>query len=91
MICLGVVIAVIKIAQQFELEFVGVAFDRLQPRVHLARGREVGAFAQFLDHRQHRFGGLIEQFEMLLETVPVKSSGQIRMRSPIFSTVFGIL
>ena len=42
---LGRVIPVVKIAQQFELELVGVTFDGLQPRIHFAGSPNVGAFA----------------------------------------------
>ena len=70
MICLGVVIAVVKIAQQLELQIVRVAFDHLQSCIHLARGRDIGAFAQCFHHREHGFRGLIEQFD-LFETAAV--------------------
>ena len=69
---LRVVIAVVEIVEQLELEFVGVAFDGLQARVHLTGAGDVGAFAQFFHHREHRFGGLVEQLEMLLETAAVQ-------------------
>src|SRR5206468_2141946 len=39
------VIALIKIAQQIELEFVSLALNRLELCIHLARGRRVRAFA----------------------------------------------
>ena len=37
--------AVEKIVQHIELEFVGVAFDRLQVCIHLTGLRDIGAFA----------------------------------------------
>ena len=42
---LGVVVAVVKIAQQIELEFVRVAFDGLKVVIHIAHGRNVGSLA----------------------------------------------
>ena len=69
---LGVVIAVKQIAQQFELQLIRVAFDRLQPRIFLAGGRDISAFAQCLHHRQDGLRSLVEQFQMLLETAAVE-------------------
>src|SRR3954463_5543656 len=47
---LRVVIAVVKIAQEIELELVGVAFDRLETIVLLARARRVDAIAEIFHH-----------------------------------------
>src|SRR3954466_11414712 len=57
---LRVVIAVIQIVEQLELQFVGVAFDGLEPRIHFAGARDVRSLAQFLHHREHGFGRLVE-------------------------------
>ena len=88
---LRVVIALVKIAQQLELQIVRVAFDRLESRIHLARGFDVGPFAQLFHHREHGFRCLVQQFDLFAKLRPSRSCGQIKMRSPIFSTVFGIL
>ena len=55
-----VVVAVIQVAQQLELELVGVTLDRLEPCVLLARGGGVDPFAQVLHHREHLLGGTVE-------------------------------
>ena len=60
----GFVVGVIKIGQQLELQIVRLAFDGLQLVVHFPGGVDVGAFAQLLDHGQHRFGRLIEQLDL---------------------------
>src|SRR5207247_5175827 len=65
---LGVVIALVKIAQQLELEVVGFALDVLQFRVHLARGANVHSLAQLFHHREHSLGGLIEKLDLLGKT-----------------------
>src|SRR2546423_11394583 len=57
---LGVVVAVIEIVEQLQLQLVGVAFDGLQMRVHLASARDVGAFAEFFHHGEDGFGRLVE-------------------------------
>src|SRR2546423_8068075 len=69
---LRVVIAVVKIVEQFQLQLVRIAFDGLQSGVHLAGARDVGAFPQFLYHREDGFRGLIEQVQMFLETAAVE-------------------
>ena len=72
MMLLRVVIAVIKIAQEIELQIVRVAFDRLQSRIHLARGLDVGSFAQLFHHREHGFRRLIEQFDLFAKAAAVQ-------------------
>src|SRR2546421_1053342 len=73
---LRVILAVVKIVEQFQLQLVRIAFDGLQSRVHLAGARDVGAFPQFLYHREDGFRGLIEQVQMFLETASVQVSGK---------------
>ena len=65
----------IEVAQELELEFVRIALDGLQPRVHLPRGGGVRPFAQTFHHRQDGLGRLVEQLEMLLEIATVQISG----------------
>src|SRR5947208_9381910 len=69
---LGRIIAMIKIAQQFQLKLVRIALDRLQTRVHFAGGVNVGSFAQLPHHRQHHLGRLIEQLDLPAKIVPVQ-------------------
>ena len=64
------VIAFEKITKALQFELVGIAFYGLQFGVHLARGASVDPVAQLFYHRQHRFGGLIEQLDLLTETLP---------------------
>ena len=49
-----------------------LAFDRLQPRVHFARGRHVGAVAQLFHHREDGLGRLVEQLQMFLKIAAVQ-------------------
>jgi hypothetical protein len=67
-----VVIAVVKIVEQLQLQFVGVAFDGLEMRVHFPGARDVGSFAQFFYHGEDRFGGLVEELEVFLEAASVE-------------------
>src|SRR5437762_1008689 len=62
---LGFVIALVKIAQQIELELVSLPLYRLEFRIHLARCRSVGALAQLFYHGQHCFSRLIEELDLL--------------------------
>ncbi len=75
MICLAVVVAVVKIAQEIELQFIGVAFDALQAVVFLPGDAGIGAMAQLFHHRHHFFRGLVEQFEVALEIAPAQIFG----------------
>src|ERR1700736_1179616 len=56
---LGIIIAVVKIAQQLKLQLVSVALDALQPVVFLSRAGRVDAFAQIFHHLEHTFSGLV--------------------------------
>src|SRR5438067_6856761 len=55
------VIALVKIAQQVELKFISVAFDRLELCIHLTGRRCIGALAQLPDHGEHGLGSLLEK------------------------------
>src|SRR6478609_4519929 len=57
---LRVVVAVIEIVEEFELQFVRVAFDGLEIGVHFAGPGDVGSLPKFLHHREDGFGRLVE-------------------------------
>src|ERR1700730_11079620 len=56
---LGIIVAVVKIAQELKLQLVSIALDALQPVVFLSRVRRVDAFAQIFHHLKHTFSGLV--------------------------------
>src|SRR5437899_11094794 len=62
---LGVVVAVVKIAQQIELEFVGIAYDGLKVVIDIAQGRNVGPLAQLRYHGEHGRRGVVEKLYLL--------------------------
>src|SRR5206468_11589168 len=53
------VLALIKIAQQVEFKFIGVALARLKLSIHLTRRRRIGDPAQLPDHGEHGYGSLL--------------------------------
>jgi hypothetical protein len=44
----------------------------LEPRIHFAGPRDIGSFAKFFYHGQDRFGRLVEELEVFVETAPVQ-------------------
>ncbi len=91
MICFVLVVAVVKIVEEFQLQFVRVAFDGLEARIHFAGRRDIGAFAQFFHHREHGLGGLVEQLEMFLETAAVQVCRENQDALPDFLNGLGNL
>src|SRR5438477_1646859 len=66
------VITLVKIAQQIELKFVGLALNRLQLCVHLTRRRRISALAQLPNHGEHSFCSLLEKFHLPAETASMQ-------------------
>src|SRR5688572_14938177 len=72
---LRIVIATIKVAEEIELQLVGISFYRLEAGILFPRGGCVGAFTQFFHHGEDLLGRLVEQLDMFFKVLGLQLAG----------------